>query len=328
MRRSHGTRGFTLVEVLIAMLLTALVLASVMGVLTDAMNSRDHIHNISQIQRTGPMILDMIEADLRAIAPYNVAGRRVLLGRKLSIRGADADALDFVALREGQLETVFSDSVLRTERPLTPPLCEVGWHLKQNRREPVFMELWRREDPLLDDEPFKGGSYTKVYDKITNFKVTYFAEPGTSARSEDSWASEEKEMLPQRLQIDLELEIEPRVEGTDRPLDARLRRSFRRVFNVDPDYNRVLLANVRPRIPDPPKADDNSAGGNPGNLPGGPGMGNLPGGGGKGGSGGAGQILKTGGAGQGGNPFGGSGSKSPTPPPGFGGGALGGGKKP
>jgi prepilin-type N-terminal cleavage/methylation domain-containing protein len=289
MTRHAASRGFTLIEVLVAMLLTALVMTSVMGVLHDAINSRDHIHNISQIQRTGPMILDMIEADLRAIAPFDVAGRKVFLGKKNSIRGADADTMDFVVQRPASVDTIFSDGVLKSDRALTPPLCEVGYHLRQNKREPVFMELCRREDPLVDDDPYKGGTYTKIYDKITNFKITYFAEAGSSARSEDSWICEEREMLPQRVQIDLELEIEPRVEGNDRLQDLKLRRSFRRVFNLDADFNRILLANLRPRLPDPPKADDGSSGGP--NVPGGPVAG------GPGGAGGMGKGAGTGGVG-------------------------------
>jgi prepilin-type N-terminal cleavage/methylation domain-containing protein len=268
--RDSRRRGFTLVEVLVAMLLTGLVMSSVMGVLHDAMNSRDMIHNISQFQRSGPMILDIIEADLRAMAPYNVAGRRCFFGKKGSLRGADADSLDFVVMRSSSVETQFSDAALREERSLQPPFCEVGYHLKPNRREPVFMELWRREDPMLDDDPYRGGSYTKLYDKVTNFKITYFAEPGSSAKSEDRWSCEEQEFLPQRVQVDLELEIEPRVQVSDRPLDAKLRRSFRRIFNLDPDFNRILLANLRPRLPEPPAADAGSNDpGMKGNVPGG-----------------------------------------------------------
>jgi prepilin-type N-terminal cleavage/methylation domain-containing protein len=324
----RNNSGFTLVEVLIAILLTALIMSSVMGVLHDAMNSRDAIHNISQFQRAGPMILDQIETDIRSLAPYNVAGRKCFLGKKNAIRGADADTVDFVVMRGASVENLFTDSILRTERPLETPLCEVGYHLRQNPRETMFMELYRREDPLLDEEPYKGGTYQRIYDKITNFKITYFADPGSQGRSEDTWSCEDKEMLPQRMQIDLELEIEPRVEIKDRPPDARLRRSYRRVINFDADMNRVLLANLRPRLPEPPKADD-AAGSDPTKnmAPGGALAG--PGGGGKGGAG-AGAIM---GAGKGGdkNPFGGNAPKSG----GIGGSGLGpaggfpgGGKKP
>ena len=170
MTRHAASRGFTLIEVLVAMLLTALVMTSVMGVLHDAINSRDHIHNISQIQRTGPMILDMIEADLRAIAPFDVAGRKVFLGKKNSIRGADADTMDFVVQRPASVDTIFRTESPNPTAPSRRRFARVGYHLRQNKREPVFMELCRREDPLVDDDPYKGGTYTKIYDKITNLR--------------------------------------------------------------------------------------------------------------------------------------------------------------
>ncbi len=259
-RRAARTAGFTLVEMLVALLLTAMVMTSVFGVLHDAMTARDKVHNLSQLQRTGPLILDLIESDLRSLAGFNVAGRKVFQGRNLSLGGADADAFDFITQRLATVETPKDDRILGDAALFVrAPLCEVGYRLRQNPREPSFLELWRRESPLVDDDPFTGGTYTKVYDKITNFNVSYFEEAGVQARPEDTWAVAEKEMLPQRLQIDLELEIEPRVEATDRPLDFTRRRSFRRIYNLDPDLNRILLANLRPRVPDVPKADESAA---------------------------------------------------------------------
>ncbi|MFN0206074.1 MAG: prepilin-type N-terminal cleavage/methylation domain-containing protein [Planctomycetota bacterium] len=269
MKRS-GRGGFTLIELLVALLLTGLIMTSVFGVLHDAMSARDHIHNVSQIQRTGPMILDMIEADLRSISPFNVGFRRVFNGRKSSIGGADADVFDFVAMRKSASEIEVTDGVLGRERFLNSQLSEIGYRLKQNKREPVFLELWRREDMHLDEDPFNGGGYTRVYDKITNFKVTYFPEVGAQSKAEDHWSTEEQQMFPHRMKIEFELEIEPRIEKTNRPLEFSRRRSFARVFNINPDVNRVLVANARPLIPDVPKADD-SAGGPSGGGPGGPG---------------------------------------------------------
>lgn len=289
MRAARRRRsGFTLVEILVALLLTALVMTSVFGVLHDGLAARDRIHNLSQLQRTGPLILDRIESDLRAMAPFNVGGRKVFSGRNNAIGGADADPFDFVALQPATVDVEVRDRLLR------PRLVELGYRLRQNPNERMFLELWRREDAHLDTEPFGGGSFTKLYDKITNFNVTYFAEPGSNARAEDQWASEERQMLPQRVQIDIELEIEPRVESsTQREADFRRRRSFRRVFNLDEDLNRMLLADLRPHLPDKPQVEETPGTAAPPGQ-GGPGMpgagggagGFNPGGGGKSGPGG------------------------------------------
>jgi len=333
-RSRARTSGFTIVEVLIAMVIMALVMTSVVGVLHDCMVARDKIHNLSQVQRTGPLILDMIEADLRSITPYNIGGRKVLLGRNNSMRGSDADSLDLLVSRPGLMEFQKADSGGEDNGPIRvhPPMVEVGYRLRQNPREPDFQELWRREDPYVDEDPYTGGTYSKLYDKIKNFNLTYYAEPGAAATSNDAWSTEEKEMLPQRVEILLELEIEPRVEATDRPQDTARLRTFKRIVNLDADLNRVLLANLRPQLPDAPKADEGNGaaapppgaggpGGVPGGFPGGvPGGGaGIPGGfkpGGGGGKpgGGPGSFLGGGGKGGGGNipgvgPIGGGGKK-------------------
>jgi len=288
---------------LVALLITALVLTSVFGVLHDALAARDRIHNLSQIQRTGPLLLDQIENDLRSLAPYDVAGRKVFQGRNGAIGGADADGFDFVAFRKATVE------IEHRERLLRPELVELGYRIRQNPRESMFLELWRREDAHLDDEPFSGGSFTRLYDKITSFNVTYFGEPGSAARGEDRWSSDEVGHLPQRMLIELELEIEPRVEASDRPLDFSRRRSFRRIINFDPDLDRILLTDLRPRIPDVPKPDETASAAGPPGAGGGPG---APGGGGNA----AGGILKGfgGGGAKGGGAFTGGGGKPPGMP--------------
>lgn len=334
-RSARPNAGFTLIEILVALLLTGLVMTSVFGVLHDAMTARDHIHNVSQLQRTGPMILDLIESDLRSMAPFNVGERRVFNGRKNSINGADADVFDFVANRVATTDVLLNDGVLAAERALRAPLCEIGYRLKRNERNNKFIELWRREEQLLQDDPFSGGVYTRVYDKVTNFRVTYFSEPGSQARAEDHWNSEEAGTMPHRIKIEFELEIEPRVENSDQPSDFSRRRGFARVFNLDPDINRAFVANVRPRIPDVPKNDEQPGGGPGGGGPGGgiggpggagiPGFGGGPGGGGKKPGGGANVpgFLNSGGNKPPGNPFGGNKPGGSTPiqiPKGAGGG--------
>ncbi|MBI3817621.1 MAG: prepilin-type N-terminal cleavage/methylation domain-containing protein [Planctomycetes bacterium] len=327
-----GNRGFTLIEILVALVLTGLIMTSVFGVLHDALQARDHIHNVSQTQRTGPLILDLIESDLRALAPFNIAQRRVFLGKKNSIGGSDADTFDFVACKSAISDMTVSDGALGRDRSVHAPLCEIGYKLKRNTREPVFIELWRREDPLVDDDPFSGGIYTKIYDKLTAFHVTYFSEAGSQTRAEDQWSSEEAGALPQRMKIEIDLEIEPRVESMDRNADFSRRRSFARIFNIDSDINRVLVANLRPVVPDKAPTDDTQAGGGPGGGPGGKagpqngftGAGGMKGGL-PGGKSGLPPVFNSNKNGNPGNPFGGGSQGKGGGLPGLGGGKAGGG---
>ena len=56
--------------------------------------------------------------------------------------------------------------------PVRPSLCEVGYWFRRNPRYRDLIEMWRREDPLVDRDLVTQGSFQLVHDRIKTFKVT------------------------------------------------------------------------------------------------------------------------------------------------------------
>jgi len=319
-------RGFTLVEVMLAITITAIVMGSVFAALYYTTVARDAIHNLAEIHSAGPAVLDRIEEDLRHVWVYNLPGNRVFLGRNLSPTGVDADALDFVAGVES------SEALLLDERWIRSRPCEIGYRLRPSPHDPDFLELWRREDFFLDDEPFAGGNWTLVYDRMKYFNVTYYDTLGPDAEPYDEWSTEAWGRFPRRIHIDLAVETQPRF---DRGQTAGMTRNaprvveFSRILLLPEALDRMLKARLRPRIPERPELPEGPGGLSPELAAGGgtvttTGRGGVPGGDGRGGGGGGrgGGFPGGGGAGPGPsvfNPFGGGGM--PTGggglPPGF-----------
>ena len=230
-------------------------MVSVFATLYYTVTARDAVHNIAETHNAGPAILDRIEEDFRHLWVYDLPANRLLLGRDLTVAGVQADALDFVAGAESAGELV------RDDRRVQSPISEVGYHLRGNPANADFLELWRREDFFLDDEPFRGGNWQLVYDRIKYFNVTYFASLGPDAEPLEEWATEAQGKFPRRIQVDLAIETQPRLdrgESAARTMNAPRVVEFSRTILPSPDLDRMLAARLRPRVPTPPRPAGNT----------------------------------------------------------------------
>ncbi|MFK5955844.1 MAG: prepilin-type N-terminal cleavage/methylation domain-containing protein [Planctomycetota bacterium] len=199
-------RGFTLLEVMISLAIMGMVMATVMETVNQTRSAVDAIHNIMETENTGPRILQTIRQDLEALAIYDAAEYKVFKGVNQTQMGAEADRIDLIVRKKG---TVPVDLPTRMETVFAP-FNEVGYRLRQNPLRPDFLELYRREDSLVDEDPFRDGTFTLVYDRIISLDIRYAEEPENQIVWLDSWDSYEREGLPFAIEIYLEIEIQPR----------------------------------------------------------------------------------------------------------------------
>jgi prepilin-type N-terminal cleavage/methylation domain-containing protein len=262
----HGKRaGFTLIEVLLTLLIVAGIMVTITQILSAARQSRDAIHNIQEQELAGPAILNQIESDLRALFAYARDPRLALRVENRVLSGFDADALDLVTTVDGVLPW--------RERSGQPfrraDANEVGYRLRPNADSDDFLELYRREDFGIDEEPFEGGKFALLHDRVKGFDIRVFREDGVEAEPLEAWggASDEFVGVPHRLEIELTLELAPRLVR-EQLLVARNTVTYRRVFRFP---QMLLLAQeigpvpVIPRISKPvantPGAGGAAAGG-------------------------------------------------------------------
>ncbi|MBI5850450.1 MAG: prepilin-type N-terminal cleavage/methylation domain-containing protein [Planctomycetes bacterium] len=317
--QSLAVSGFTLIEVMIAVLISSMVMVAVSASFLGTMNAHYEIDTANSAQSDGQRVLDTIERDLRALWTYNLKRNHVLLGRNRDISGFDADWLDFVCATDS------IGGVVDVENRVSHSgICEVGYWLRDNPALPGLLELCRREDPLVDDDITTGGTFQRVCDRVKSFNLTYYETLGYEAQPIDEWDSSREAKLPRRIKIELKVHRRignrNQVIGTEIDDDGRILETYQRHVVLDRRYERILQAGIAmvPVAPVAPEAETQGGGAGGGGGGGGGGRGGG-GGGAPGGAIGPGEMNVGGPPGGSGRPGGG------TRPPG---GGRGGGQPP
>jgi type II secretion system protein J len=193
--------GFTLIEVLLAIAITATVMVTVGTTFHVMLNARDVIDDMTESTEAGPRIMNLIERDLRGIWTHNVKNNAVFRGRDMDVGGRDADRMDFLTTTDSVGFVLDSHNM-----PKKTTLCEVGYWFKPNPKYRDVFEMWRREDPMVDGDLITQGSFQLVYDRVKSFKVTYYETLGHEAEELLEWDSSFHDNLPERIKIEFTIE--------------------------------------------------------------------------------------------------------------------------
>jgi prepilin-type N-terminal cleavage/methylation domain-containing protein len=261
-------RGFTLVEVLLTLVIMSGIMVSMTQILTAARTSRDTIHNIQETQNAGPAILDLIERDLRGMLTYAVTRQSQLRVKNRVVLGFDADSIDFVSTTDSLVFHLEDDRFLRADAN------EVGYRLRPAPGSAdQFLEIYRRESYGVDDDPFEGGDYLYLHDRVKGFDVQCFAKDGPDEQPLDEWNTQRNTDsigLPARIEITLTLELAPRITNEQlriAPTDKRTvvyKRILRMPESLRIDEDKIPIA----AIPKPPNGTAGANGQpNAGNTP-------------------------------------------------------------
>jgi type II secretion system protein J len=262
MKRSAWQRGFTLIEVLVTMFIVAIVMFVMFQVFAATLDTRHTVAALEEPLTAGPRILTLLERDLQALWHYNIKGNRVLLGQNRTLAGIQADRIDFLCTRPtcGVVK-------LEDESGRRTTLAEVGYWLREDRSNTGLLELWRREDPLVDDEPWKGGTFQLVHDRMRSFNITYFDSLGREAEPIEEWDAEKRGALPRRLRVRFEVERKgtARLAAMDaevEDLDGQLV-TYERDIVLDRRVTDIVAAGVAmvPVRPVPPVSQNQQQGG-------------------------------------------------------------------
>ncbi len=293
--------GFSLVEVLVALMIVSGIMLALTQLLEATRISRDTIHNIQETQLAGPAIMDLIERDLRGIMVYDRESDHALRVKNRVLLGRDADRIDFVTTTDSLVLNEADRRLLRAD------VNEVGYALRLSPVEDDFLELYRREDFGIDEEPFDGGTYTFLHDHVKNLEIQIFEEDGQDVEGIDDWGDNDENVgLPRRVEIRLTLELAPRLSHEQlriAPVDKRII-TYTRIVRFSEDLLTQMEIQPVPIVPIMAAAQDNSAAG--AGAPPNTGGNGVGGGGGLGGGGNGGDGPAMGGRAPGGGGFGGT----------------------
>jgi type II secretion system protein J len=273
--------GFTLVELLVTLAIMALVMTALLATLQGTVRAHDQSAIDIASVRDGPRILDMIERDLRSIQLYNIREHAVLKGTSERPGGLQGDRIDFLCGNDSSRRVPDSASDGKGPVDVASDLNEVGYRLRSSTLSDDFLELWRREDLFVDEEPFEGGTYEKIHDRVTRFEIVYLDHLGEKSEEKTEWDMSEQKRLPGAIQINLELQASPELVGGFVELADDEQKLYRYTRVIGFPQEMSLAMSVRPYLPTKITGRNDNGGANtPGAGPGGNQGNVLPGGGG------------------------------------------------
>jgi prepilin-type N-terminal cleavage/methylation domain-containing protein len=191
----RGTRqvrkqGFTLLEILIAIFLLALVMAIVLGPFTGIIASSRDAETKVDLYQTARSVMDILSADIRGI--YELSMEDGGPSFKASMESVDSGEpmprLDFA--------TTHSLAIGHQKNPF---LTEVGYRLRKNPNSGLYT-LWRRTESPPSEPLDEGGREIPICRIVERFKLEflYGDEPTT----------ELTDQIPRAIIIDFTLNLD------------------------------------------------------------------------------------------------------------------------
>jgi len=191
--KRRRAEGLTLVELMLAILVLAIMMSIVYGVVVSTVTAARRIEEITAETEIGPAILTRIRSDLEsAFLPKE---GEFFLGIKKPGAGSDRDRVDFIS---SDLDYGSEDDV---EEPRFHNVNEIGYQVLTSSKDPGMGVLYRREDYFIDAEPLKGGHLVEMYDRVKSFSLRYY--DGKDWRND--WSSKTQKGLPKAVEIEIRI---------------------------------------------------------------------------------------------------------------------------
>jgi general secretion pathway protein J len=220
--RRHTSRGFTLVEVLVAIAILAFVTMLLYGAFAGMRSSRVGLQRVQDRYREGRIAITRISRDLTSAyisshIPINTA-IQVTKTAFIAKAGTPADRLDFNAF----------SNIVRDRDSHTSDQAEISYMSSVNPEEPDKTDLVRRISEYPDVMPDKGGRVEVLATDIDllNFE---FLDPTTSLWTE-TWDTTQAAGQPNRLPLQVRVTLVLR--GGERTASDRGRGMLRFVTTV------------------------------------------------------------------------------------------------
>ena len=169
MRTRSQRSGFTLVEVLLALAITALLFTGAFWSLHQVVLTRNAVSNKATPYVMGPAILDVMAADIANAAFYDIKDNNAFYATDAEINGREADALSLVTYRKAMAPEQYD----RADDLRDSWVNEVAWVMRRGQPGTDYLELWRREDWNVDDKPHNDGDFVLLYDKVESLALQF-----------------------------------------------------------------------------------------------------------------------------------------------------------
>lgn len=184
----RAAAGFTLLEVLVALTVTAMVLGMVYGVVTGVSSAKDEIDHQSEGFHQARVLFGRMSREIRS--SYFVAGRS-----ETRFRGGLDDSHNFFL----ELTTTVTSPTL----PVALGLSRVRYELRDDPDiAPPLLLLVRQEQALLPGAEARGME-SRLGSGVYAFRMRFFNKESW----QDEWDTAQTSSLPQMIEMYLEIEV-------------------------------------------------------------------------------------------------------------------------
>jgi general secretion pathway protein J len=179
--------GFTLLEILVALTITAIVLTSVYGVFTSLSAAKEELENDGEIYHQARVLFDRMGREIRSTY-YRPTARDTLF------QGGEGDRFqDFLEL---------TTSITSPTLPRASGISRVRYEIRDNPEDREALPvLVRREESLLPGATAEGMEH-QLTGGIRTFRVRFF----DGQQWHEEWNASGQTGLPQLVELFLEIE--------------------------------------------------------------------------------------------------------------------------
>jgi general secretion pathway protein J len=204
-----ASRGMTLIEVVVAMGILAMVAVLIHGVIDSLSRGKKAEGMRTDRAHEGREALQRIVRDLSsAYISLHVPDVQALLTERTAFVGRTSipfDRVDFTAFAHRRTVRNSHES----------DQAEVGYFVVSDPDDPETMDLVRREQTPIDLDPLKGGIVDVVAENVSEFHLRYL-EPQTGQWL-DTWDSMQTTGQPNRLPLEVSIRLVLKGVGDGQP---------------------------------------------------------------------------------------------------------------
>ncbi len=225
-----NSKGFTLIEVIIAVMILATISALTAGSISNALRDKKRIQNNVDRLSTIRSAYKVVERDIQMAFHFRDINEEVLrevekARKKKKKKGAQqpGDPTDTVEELENLTKFIGEENQihftsLNHQRVYSGrsegDQQEVGYYVADCRTlgkpDESSKCLWRRASPYIDEKTEEGGQARVLVEKVTEFKLRYYSSEDDEYvsvwKSDDSGDARTKDKFPDAVEVTLEIE--------------------------------------------------------------------------------------------------------------------------
>lgn len=211
MRRSHARAAFTLVEVIVALAIMAVIATLAWSTVLASMQARDFLEEQDAVDRSARVAIAQITRELELA--FLTANTGAVNAYKTVFVGKDSGDLDQLWFATTAHRRTVRDSRACDQAEVTL------WTEEDPHSEGGLLVLLHRETDFVDEEPDKGGAIQPLASAVKRFDLRYLDPTTNEWRAEwDTASVDTSGRLPRAVQIVLTI-VGPDPTDDDRTLE-------------------------------------------------------------------------------------------------------------